>query len=43
MTPEEEAENHKFLDSIVKTPSMKVIHGLTGAGGQNRELFVIFC
>lgn len=24
VTPEEVAENHKFLDSIVKTPTMKV-------------------
>lgn len=24
VTPEEVAENHKFLDSIVQTPTMKV-------------------
>ena len=24
VTPEEEAENHKFLDSLVQTPTMKV-------------------
>lgn len=24
VTPEEVAENHKFLDSIIKTPTMKV-------------------
>ncbi|KAM9781737.1 uridylate-specific endoribonuclease B isoform X2 [Syngnathus typhle] len=26
VTPEEVAENHKFLDSIVKTPTMKIAH-----------------
>jgi len=24
VTPEEEAENHKFLDSIIRSPTMKV-------------------
>lgn len=24
VTPEEELENHKFLDSVLKTPTMKV-------------------
>ncbi|CAL8400383.1 unnamed protein product [Boreogadus saida] len=26
VTPEEEAENHKFLDSLVQTPTMKIAH-----------------
>ncbi|KAJ0062003.1 hypothetical protein NL108_014778, partial [Boleophthalmus pectinirostris] len=26
VTPEEEAENHKFLDSIMQTPTMKIAH-----------------
>uniref|UniRef100_A0A4W4F9R5 Uridylate-specific endoribonuclease n=1 Tax=Electrophorus electricus TaxID=8005 RepID=A0A4W4F9R5_ELEEL len=26
VTPEEEAENHKFLDSIIKTPVLKIVH-----------------
>lgn len=26
VTPEEEAENHKFLDCMVKTPTMKIAH-----------------
>ncbi|KAI4882963.1 hypothetical protein NFI96_015630 [Prochilodus magdalenae] len=26
VTPEEEAENHKFLDSMVKTSAMKIVH-----------------
>ncbi|XP_053346821.1 uridylate-specific endoribonuclease B [Clarias gariepinus] len=26
VTPEEEAENHRFLDSIIKTPVMKIVH-----------------
>ncbi|XP_016151444.1 uridylate-specific endoribonuclease B [Sinocyclocheilus grahami] len=26
VTPEEELENHKFLDSIIKTPTMKMAH-----------------
>ena len=25
VTPEEEAENHKFLDAITQTPTMKVV------------------
>lgn len=25
VTPEEEAENHKFLDAIIQTPTMKVV------------------
>lgn len=29
VTPEEEAENHRFLDSIIKTPVMKVTPELT--------------
>jgi len=27
VTPEEVAENHKFLDAIIKTPTMKVPAG----------------
>jgi len=27
VTPEEELENHKFLDSVIKTPTMKVTNG----------------
>lgn len=27
VTPEEVAENHKFLDSIIQTPTMKVPEG----------------
>ncbi|XP_053504711.1 uridylate-specific endoribonuclease B [Ictalurus furcatus] len=26
VTPEEEVENHRFLDSIMKTPVMKIVH-----------------
>ncbi|XP_028838781.1 uridylate-specific endoribonuclease B [Denticeps clupeoides] len=26
VTPEEEAENHKFLDSIIQMPTMKIVH-----------------
>ncbi|XP_056587789.1 uridylate-specific endoribonuclease B [Triplophysa dalaica] len=26
VTPEEELENHKFLDSVLKTPTMKIAH-----------------
>lgn len=35
VTPEEEAENHKFLDSIIHTPTMKVHVGTFG----NKLLF----
>lgn len=30
VTPEEVAENHKFLDSIIQTPTMKVPAGTWG-------------
>lgn len=30
VTPEEVAENHKFLDSIIQTPTMKVLVGTFG-------------
>lgn len=33
VTPEEVAENHKFLDSIIKTPTMKV-PVVAGAGNE---------
>ncbi|KAF7697420.1 uridylate-specific endoribonuclease B isoform X2 [Silurus meridionalis] len=26
VTPEEEAENHRFLDAVMKTPVMKIVH-----------------
>lgn len=39
VTPEEVAENHKFLDSIIQTPTMKVPVGTPITGKQIQNQF----
>lgn len=41
VTPEEVAENHKFLDAIIKTPTMKVPVGTSSLTAALRSSFLL--